>query len=61
MSDTPDKKVDKLEKASKHVKVCRDFYQGAVKVMCKEYLPVWSGESTEGYDVRIASTAFPNM
>ena len=61
MSDTPDKKLDKLEKMSKVVKVCRDFYQGSVSVMKEDYLPLWVGESKEAYNVRVASTAFPNM
>lgn len=61
MSNKPNNKVKKLEGMSEVVKVCRDFYQGAISVMNFEYLPVWSGESQNGYNVRVASTAFPNM
>lgn len=61
MSDTPDKKFDKLEKMAKITKTCRDFYQGSISVMNKKYLPVWVGESEQAHNARIESTAFPNM
>ena len=61
MSDKPSIKIKKLEDMSKVVKVCRDFYEGAISVMNREYLPLWQDESQEHYDVRIASTAFSNM
>lgn len=61
MSDTPDVKLDKLEEACKHVQICRDFYEGSTRVMTEGYLPKWTGETKEGYDVRLAMTAFPNF
>lgn len=61
MSDTPDVKLSKLEAACRHVKICRDFYEGSTKVMTNEYVPKWTGETKEGYDVRMSLTAFPNM
>ena len=61
MSDKPSSKVKKLEDISKVVKVCRDFYEGAISVINREYLPVWQDESEAHYNIRIASTAFPNM
>lgn len=61
MSDTPDVKLDKLTRACLHVKVCRDFYEGSTKVMSEEYVPKWTGETDEGYKVRMSLTAFPNM
>jgi hypothetical protein len=61
MSDTPDKKVQKLKDVSAHVKVCSDFFNGAVAVMNSSYLPKLTGEGSAGYKVRVASTTFPNM
>ena len=61
MSKTPDKKVDKLTKMMANVKTCRDFYEGAIKVLVDEYLPKLTGETDSGYKVRRASTAFPNL
>jgi hypothetical protein len=61
MSDTPDKTLEKLEDMFEAVKVCRDFYEGSISVMDKDYLPLWLGESEEAYAVRVAGTAFPNM
>ena len=61
MSKTPDKKVNKLTKMMKNVKICRDFYEGAVKVLVDEYLPKLTGETDASYKIRCASTAFPNF
>lgn len=61
MSDTPDKKLEKLEDMSEIVEVCRDFYRGSINVMNTDYLPVWVGESEEAYNARVESTAFPNL
>lgn len=62
MSDTPDKKLKKLEEMHKKaVNVCRDFYRGSISVMNTTYLPMWVGESKEAYNTRIESTAFPNF
>lgn len=61
MSVTPDKRVAKLTNMMRHVKTCRDFYDGIIKVLNEEYLPKWERESEEAYKVRIASTAFPNF
>ena len=62
MSDKPDTKLSKLQKAHANIGICRDFFAGAVKVMRGEkYLPKWSGELDEGYKTRLASTPFPNL
>lgn len=61
MSKTPDKKVDKLAKLMVNVKTCRDFYEGAIKVLVDEYMPKLTGETDTSYKVRKASTTFPNL
>lgn len=61
MSDKPNTKLTKLEKMSNEIKICDDFYIGALKVMVKTYLPIWSGEDDAGYKVRVATTAFANL
>lgn len=59
-SSKPNEQMSKLTKAMKNVQICRDFFEGAVKVMSDEYVPQWAGETTEGYELRLAMTAFPN-
>lgn len=61
MSDLPNVKLEKLARITKETKVCNDFYIGAVRVLNKEYLPQWGGETKEGYAERLATTSFANM
>jgi hypothetical protein len=59
--DKPEKKLEKLEKRSKQVKLCRDFFEGASKVLTKEYLPQWESETKQAYEERFNGTTFTNM
>lgn len=61
MSDLPNIQLDKIKKSVSTAEICRDFYIGATRVLTEKYLPIYSGETTEGYKVRSNSTAFANM
>lgn len=61
MSNTPDTKLPKLEKIHKQIKICDDFYIGALKVLNETYLPKWTAETDAGYKERMAQTPFSNM
>jgi hypothetical protein len=59
--DMPNIKFTKLDSIITKIKVCDDFYVGAINVLNTTYLPKWSGEKDAGYNTRIASTTFVNM
>lgn len=59
--DMPNIKFTKLDDITTKIKICDDFYIGAIKVLNSTYLPKWTGEKDAGYNTRIASTTFVNM
>lgn len=59
--DLPNVRFEKLETIQGKIKICDDFYTGALKVLNNTYLPKWTGETDAGYNTRIASTTFVNM
>ena len=61
MATTPDHKAQKLVLLEPTIKVCRDFYCGALAVLNKTYLPKWDRETDEGYYIRKLNTNFPNL
>lgn len=61
MSNNPSTKLPKLERTHKFTKQCDDFFIGSTRVLNKNYLPQWSGENDDEYEVRLVSTAFSNM
>jgi len=61
MPSTPDNTLSKLKITHKKIKVCRDFYEGAIRVVTKDYLKKWDRESNKAWELRINSTPFPNL
>jgi len=61
MADLPNVKMKKLKDMSDNIKICRDFFIGALRVLNETYVPKWNREDQAGYDVRLANTAFVNM
>lgn len=61
MSSRPNIVCPKLAELRKYIDNCRDFYDGAVKVLNEKYLPKMDRETIPGYNIRIKSTAFTNL
>jgi len=61
MPSTPNNTLSKLKITHKKIKVCRDFYEGAIRVATKDYLKKWDRESNKAWELRINSTPFPNL
>jgi len=61
MPSTPNNTLSKLKITHKKIKVCRDFYEGAIRVVTKDYLKKWDRESNKAWELRINSTPFPNL
>lgn len=61
MSKLPSNKIQKIANMVKQVKICRDFYRGALEVMNKTYLPQWTREKDDAYELRLKSTLCPNI
>lgn len=61
MSKTPDKQLPKLTQITQKIKVCVDFYLGAIRVLNKNYLQQYKGENDNAYKVRADTTAFENL
>lgn len=60
-NQTPDKVVEKLSDVAPYVKTCRDFYEGAVKVLNRQYLPMMDRETPAGHKIRLKTTTFANL
>lgn len=60
MNDSPEKVLDKLQEMRIYIKKCRDFDQGAIRILTNEYLPKSDRETDAGYRIRKKSTAFVN-
>jgi hypothetical protein len=61
MPSTPDKTLPKLKLIHRKIKICRDFYEGAIRVVTRDYLKKWDRETTKAWELRINSTPFPNL